>query len=567
MNNAGIPASKDFCNKGNNMRPIFLTTSRLLAVATLTALLSTVFLVCNRTNPFDAKSVNYVTGKTPHVSFVGDTFNAYLYDTLEIRLACSDTTVGGKKGAIKKFYFSWLGDTTLIDSVDGTDADTFVVRKAFPPGVYTARVKAVDFDGSFSEPDSMKLLIHLSTPQILSASVPRAVEKISVCTLSVSAYDAGGTIQAYLWAKDGVDFRDTTVLGIFPTSFADTGTKTILVKVRDNKGIESGTDTLRLAVYEKVYQTIYNGNGNTAGSVPIDKINYARGQSVTVLSYSGTLSKTGYAFVGWNTQANGGGANYSAGATFTMDTFSVTLFAQWTLDPTHMVSYDGNGSTGGTTPFDSGLYTLGQSVTVLGNSGSLVKTGFTFVGWNTQANGSGISYASGVSFIIGSANATLYAQWTANPAYSVTYIGNGNTAGSVPVDVNNYTAGATVTALGNTENLVRTDYTFIGWNTQSGGGGITYASGITFPMGSANVTLYAQWTANPTFVVAYNGNGNTAGTAPTDVNSYLAGAMVTTRGAATWRGQATALQAGTRWLMEAALPMQQVRPLPWARQT
>jgi len=41
-----------------------------------------------------------------------------------------------------------------------------------------------------------------------------------------------------------------------------------------------------------------------------------------------------------------------------------------------------------------------------------VKTGYTFAGWNTAANGSGTSYNGGDTFAIGSSNVTLYAQWT-----------------------------------------------------------------------------------------------------------------------------------------------------------
>ncbi|HBX24233.1 MAG TPA: hypothetical protein DEF34_11480, partial [Desulfotomaculum sp.] len=66
---------------------------------------------------------------------------------------------------------------------------------------------------------------------------------------------------------------------------------------------------------------------------------------------------------------------------------------------------------------------------------------------------------------MGTSNVTLYAQWTAMPTYTVTYDGNGNTSGSVPVDSNTYITGATVTVLGNTGNLVKTGYTFAGWNT------------------------------------------------------------------------------------------------------
>lgn len=73
--------------------------------------------------------------------------------------------------------------------------------------------------------------------------------------------------------------------------------------------------------------------------------------------------------------------------------------------------YNANGSTGGTVPATAG-YDKGATVTVAGNTGGLVKTGFDFAGWNTAANGSGTTYQEGNTFTI-NANTTLYAHWTA----------------------------------------------------------------------------------------------------------------------------------------------------------
>lgn len=83
---------------------------------------------------------------------------------------------------------------------------------------------------------------------------------------------------------------------------------------------------------------------------------------------------------------------------------------------------------------------------------------------------------------------------------SVTYNGNGSTAGTVPVDpLSPYEYGVTVTVLGNTGGLTRindggTSYYFTGWNTKADGSGTNQAEGFTFTMGASNVTLYAQWT-------------------------------------------------------------------------
>jgi uncharacterized repeat protein (TIGR02543 family) len=79
--------------------------------------------------------------------------------------------------------------------------------------------------------------------------------------------------------------------------------------------------------------------------------------------------------------------------------------------------------------------------------------------------------------------------------FGVTYDGNLNTGGSVPVDGNSYVSGATVTVLGNTGDLVRAGYTFGNWNTAASGTGAPYVGGATFAMGPADVTLYAHWSA------------------------------------------------------------------------
>ncbi|MGA7740426.1 MAG: InlB B-repeat-containing protein, partial [Polyangia bacterium] len=88
--------------------------------------------------------------------------------------------------------------------------------------------------------------------------------------------------------------------------------------------------------------------------------------------------------------------------------------------------------------------------------------------------------------------------------YAVTYDGNGATTGSVPIDSNSYGTGQTVTVLGNTGDLVYTGYTFVGWQTKADGSGTTYAQGQTFPMGAANVTLYALWAGGYAYAVNHN---------------------------------------------------------------
>ena len=80
------------------------------------------------------------------------------------------------------------------------------------------------------------------------------------------------------------------------------------------------------------------------------------------------------------------------------------------LCETYTVTYAPNGADEGSVPFDSSEYEERDAVTVLTNSGGLARSGYSFDGWNTAANGAGTSYSVGAIFAMGSANVALYAQ-------------------------------------------------------------------------------------------------------------------------------------------------------------
>lgn len=80
------------------------------------------------------------------------------------------------------------------------------------------------------------------------------------------------------------------------------------------------------------------------------------------------------------------------------------------IDKTALI-YDANGATGGTLPVSPGeVNAVGASVPASANTGSLVKEGYTFDGWNTAANGLGVAYVPG-DMVRLDADMTLYAQW------------------------------------------------------------------------------------------------------------------------------------------------------------
>jgi uncharacterized repeat protein (TIGR02543 family) len=157
------------------------------------------------------------------------------------------------------------------------------------------------------------------------------------------------------------------------------------------------------------YTVTFNANGATGGAPPAPQTVY-RGVSIS-LPGQGTLSFAGKTFDGWNSAANGAGANYTVGASFTVNAH-VTLYAKWRSAVQYTVTYHANGAEGGTAPAAQTV-DPGAEITLPG-AGSLNFSDRTFDGWNTNAGGTGAAYAEGASYTV-NANATLYAQWISTP--------------------------------------------------------------------------------------------------------------------------------------------------------
>lgn len=174
---------------------------------------------------------------------------------------------------------------------------------------------------------------------------------------------------------------------------------------------------------------------------------------------------------------------------------------QYFLIPGGTVEYLSGYATGGAVPSDGKTYHQGATVTVLGNTGSLADTetsfnGYSlygpFAGWNTKLDGTGTSYLGGDTFVMGTSNVALYAIFP-KLTYTVTYDANGASSGSVPIDSTRYAPDELVTVFGNTGNLAKNGFAFVGWNTDPSGNGVFYSGGSYFGMGPSNLVLYADW--------------------------------------------------------------------------
>ena len=173
----------------------------------------------------------------------------------------------------------------------------------------------------------------------------------------------------------------------------------------------------------------------------------------------------------------------SAGTTGSTFDFEVPTVSYTITNDT--LSYDANGGTGSMNPVTGNE---GSTVTIA--ESGFTRSGYTFTGWNTQADGKGTSYKAGDSFTLAGKDTVLYAQWSKNAPVQVklSYDANGGTGSMNPVTGNE---GSTVTIA--ESGFTRSGYTFTGWNTQADGKGTSYKAGDSFTLAGKDTVLYAQW--------------------------------------------------------------------------
>ncbi len=327
------------------------------------------------------------------------------------------------------------------------------------------------------------------------------------------------------------------------------------------------------------YTVTYDANGGTgapaAATVREDNSGY------TVSSAKPT--RDGYTFQGWATTPTATAVEYKSGASYGKVTADVTLYAVWKPNPS--VTYDANGGYFTTSlpvdyPSPAGTYTLTNTVPV--------REGYDFKGWKCSKDektyNSGEAYAlrgsydaltftaqwekkifhvtvnadAGITVTDGLAGGYEYGAdrpFTATgdgtvrvyangvllspqddgqyhitvtqdieikitltkrvEYYIVSYDANGGV--NAPFDRGEYAAGDPVTV---GAAPTREGYTFTGWSD----GAKNYLPDETFPMGSGDVTLTAQWKANR-YSIVYDANGGAGDMAATELNYDDAGTI------------------------------------------
>lgn len=189
-----------------------------------------------------------------------------------------------------------------------------------------------------------------------------------------------------------------------------------------------------------------------------------------------TPTKAGYTFLGYTLD----GEDFAISGTYEREN-SITVRAQWALN-TYVVSYfDGSNKLA-----DANV-NHGSKVVYSGAGSSLIKTGYTFAGWYTDAE---LTNAYDENTLV-TGNFNLYAKFNAN-----SYVINVNANGGDAVNAVNVVYGGEYTLP--TPN--RTGYTFAGYTLD----GEDFALSGTYDK-VTNVTVRAQWTLN-SYVVTIDGD-------------------------------------------------------------
>lgn len=315
---------------------------------------------------------------------------------------------------------------------------------------------------------------------------------------SQHTYDVEKDLTKNTYTKKGYKF-----LGWSEDQTATTATYT------DEQGVvnlasENGAVVTLYAVWERMDFTVtFDTQATDVTADPASK-------TVTYqMSYGElpSLTRTGYTFNGWTLEKAGGDEITSESIVGIAEDH--TLYAQWTPH-TYTVKYENNvdpDNTNITQPTGSTAdsvhtYDVAKKLTENGFS----RTGYTFTGWNTKADGTGASYVNTESVInltdVKDGTVTLYAQWGVK-SYTLRYHANGGD-GEMPDQVIEWDKLTKISENKFTNNTG--DYKFAGWSTTPDGE-VEYLENqqVVNLMESGTLDLYAVWLLN-SYTVTFDYN-------------------------------------------------------------
>lgn len=274
-------------------------------------------------------------------------------------------------------------------------------------------------------------------------------------------------------------------------------------------GLGYTADEIQVAFGEYRWYTTYDLNGGQGDNSTQSAL---RGSNITT---HGIPTRHGYTFTHYHYSYNNGqydvNANGALGAG-NWDTSNITgptinLVAQWNPNP-YTISYNSNKPSKASSSVTG---STGQTNLVYDQTGNLANNGFSitgwsFVNWNTKADGSGTTYQAGqqIKNMNDGQNTTLYAQWRPN-IYTLILddqyaVKSGTTLAFEKYDYDWYKESNAKTSLNNKVSIPsKTGQIFGGYYTEKEGNGDQWIDEngkikIKANKISSETTVYAKWT-------------------------------------------------------------------------
>jgi len=456
----------------------------------------------NSGNPVSYSEIDTVTLKSP--ARKGYTFRGWYTDS---SFTSRVTKIAAGSSGSRTFYAKWTPNTYTVkfNANGGKGTMSALTGRKFGTAYTLPANKFTRTDYAFTGWNTKA-----------DGSGSKIANKASIKSLTSKA---GGTVTLYAqWKSSLTKYKITYVLNSGknssknPSVYTKADTVTLSNPSRtgytfagwySNKNFtgsrvtriakgSTGNKTLYAKWKANTYTVKFSANGGTGSMTALTGKKYGASFPLPAC----TFKRTGYAFTGWNTKANGAGTKIANKASVKNLTSAaggtVTLYAQWKSNSTkYKITYVLNG--GKNSSKNPSVYTALTAVTLANPS----KTGYTFAGWYTNKNFTGSKVTKIAKGSTGSK--AFYAKWKAN-TYTIRFNANGGTGSMASVST---AYGKSVTLKACT--LKKSGKIFNGWNTKADGSGKAYADKAAVKnltsVNGKTVTLYAQWVTKSGWVL------------------------------------------------------------------
>jgi autotransporter-associated beta strand protein len=406
---------------------------------------------------------------------------------------------GGSIGGSGTTYMNWqggaitgTGDLTITGPIWAggtgrsiTNTGNIIVNTttAFQPNTATFQCNEVVINGKLQPYGTTMSAITGSGSLVLTTS-GLTIKQNQDTTFSGIISGATGAG----WIKSGSYALTLTGINTY-TGGTTVSNGTLLVNSPGSTAVASAVTVLTNATM--------GGSGTVQGTVAVNN-----GGSLLIGASSATL-----------TLSNAAAPVFSAGSTLKV------LASASALDKVSVIAASGNS-----------VANVNLVIDVTGLSGSVASTTIFSAGGAITGPFHSVTVTNGAYLATLDYGTSGQIKLALTPGYTVTYNGNGNDGGTVPVDTGNpHLSGSAVTVMGNTGTLTKVNYAFNGWNTAANGSGTTYVQGNFFNIVS-NTTLYAIW-GTVSATIASTGSlsafSTTYGTASSAQSVSVSGANLT----------------------------------------